>query len=114
MGCVKACICSRATKEANLAGRLSERNRHMRAARFRQWLEAKDPGHVAVKRAARVTLAACLAFYFSLYVLDDTQMATFASFGCIAFGARPRSPEQPVSRRRDRDPLPQASRAHAW
>src|SRR5688572_22033871 len=59
----------------------------MRAAGLREWLKAKDPGFVAIKRAARVTLAACVAFYFSLYVLDDTQMATFASFGCIALGA---------------------------
>jgi uncharacterized membrane protein YccC len=59
----------------------------MRAARLRRWLEAKDPGRVVLKRAVRVTLATCLAFYFSLYVLDDAQMATFASFGCIAFGA---------------------------
>jgi Fusaric acid resistance protein-like len=59
----------------------------MRAAGLREWLKAKDPGFAAIKRAARVTLAACVAFYFSLYVLDDTQMATFASFGCIALGA---------------------------
>jgi Fusaric acid resistance protein-like len=59
----------------------------MRAAGLREWLKAKDPGFVAIKRAARVTLAACVAFYFSLYVLDDTQMATYASFGCIALGA---------------------------
>jgi uncharacterized membrane protein YccC len=59
----------------------------MRAARFRQWLQAKDPGFAAIKRAARVTLAACVGFYFSLYVLDDTQMATFAAFGCISLGA---------------------------
>jgi hypothetical protein len=59
----------------------------MRAAGLGEWLKAKDPGFVAIKRAARVTLVACAAFYFSLYVLDDTQMATFASFGCIALGA---------------------------
>ena len=59
----------------------------MRAAGLREWLEAKDPSFVAIKRAARVTLAACAAFYFSLYVLDNTQMATYASFGCIALGA---------------------------
>ena len=59
----------------------------MRVARLRQWLEAKDPGFLAARRAVRVTLAACVAFYFSLYVLNDTQMATFASFGCIALGA---------------------------
>jgi hypothetical protein len=59
----------------------------MRAARLRHWLDAKDPGLVAVKRALRVTLVACAAFYFSLYLLHDSQMASFASFGCIAFGA---------------------------
>ena len=59
----------------------------MRVAGLREWLKAKDPGFVAIKRAARVTLAACAAFYFSLYVLNDTQMATFAAFGCIALGA---------------------------
>jgi MFS family permease len=59
----------------------------MRAAGLREWLKAKDPSFVAIKRAVRVTLAACAAFYFSLYVLDNTQMATFASFGCIALGA---------------------------
>jgi uncharacterized membrane protein YccC len=59
----------------------------MRAAGFREWLHAKDPGFVAIKRAARVTLPACVAFYFSLYVLNNTQMATFAAFGCISLGA---------------------------
>ncbi len=59
----------------------------MRVARLREWLQAKDPGFIAIKRAVRVTLAACVAFYFSLYVLNDTQMATFAAFGCISLGA---------------------------
>ena len=59
----------------------------MRAAGLREWLQAKDPGFIAIKRAARVTLAGCVAFYFSLYVLNDTQMATFAAFGCISLGA---------------------------
>ena len=59
----------------------------MRAAGLREWLQAKDPGFIAIKRAARVTLAACVPFYFSLYVLNDTQMATFAAFGCISLGA---------------------------
>ena len=59
----------------------------MRAAGFREWLQAKDPGLVAVKRAARVSLATCIGFYFSLYVARDTQMALYASFGCIALGA---------------------------
>src|SRR4051812_35553372 len=59
----------------------------MPAGGVRKWLQAKDPGLVAVKRSARVSLATCIGFYFSRYVLDDTQMATFASFGCIALGA---------------------------
>ena len=59
----------------------------MRTAGLGEWLKAKDPGLVAVKRSARVSLATCIGFYFSRYVLDDTQMATFAAFGCIALGA---------------------------
>ena len=59
----------------------------MPAAGLLEWLKSKDPGLVAIKRAARVTLAACVTFYFSLYVLKDAQMATFAVFGCIALGA---------------------------
>ncbi len=59
----------------------------MPAGGVREWLEAKDPGFVAVKRAARVSVATFLGFYFSLYVVGQTQMAFFASFGCIALGA---------------------------
>lgn len=59
----------------------------MRAAGLREWLKAKDPGLVAVKRAARVSLATCIGFYFSRYVVGETQMAFYASFGCIALGA---------------------------
>jgi uncharacterized membrane protein YccC len=59
----------------------------MRAAGLREWLKTKDPGLVAVKRAARVSVATCIGFYFSLYVVDQSQMAFYASFGCIALGA---------------------------
>ena len=72
----------------------------MHAGGLREWLEAKDPGLVAVKRAVRVTLAACVAFYFSLYVLDDTQMATFAAFGCISLGALSEVTGEPWERTR--------------
>jgi Fusaric acid resistance protein-like len=58
-----------------------------RAGGLREWLKAKDPGLVAIKRAGRISVATCLGFYFSLYVVDDTQMAFYASFGCIALGA---------------------------
>jgi len=76
----------------------------MRAAGLGEWLKAKDPGFVAIKRAARVTLVACAAFYFSLYVLDDTQMATFASFGCIALGALSEVAGEPGSARKPTAP----------
>ena len=59
----------------------------MRAAGFREWLKAKDPGLVAAKRAARVSVATCIGFYFSLYVVGQSQMAFYAGFGCIALGA---------------------------
>ena len=45
------------------------------AGGFRDWLKAKDPGLVAIKRAARVSVATCIGFYFSLYVVHDSQMA---------------------------------------
>jgi uncharacterized membrane protein YccC len=59
----------------------------MRAAGVRTWLEAKDPGLLAVKRSVRVSLVTVLGFYFSLYVVGEDQMAFYASFGCIALGA---------------------------
>ncbi|HET6759916.1 MAG TPA: FUSC family protein [Propionibacteriaceae bacterium] len=52
-----------------------------------EWFKAKDPGLVAVKRAGRVSVATCIGFYFSLYVVGETQMAFYASFGCIDLGA---------------------------
>jgi uncharacterized membrane protein YccC len=58
-----------------------------RTGGLRDWLKTKDPGLVAIKRAVRVALATCIGFYFSLYVLHDSQMAMYASFGCIALGA---------------------------
>jgi uncharacterized membrane protein YccC len=59
----------------------------MPAGGLPEWLKAKDPGFVAVKRAARVGVATCIGFYFTRYVVDDSQMALYASFGCIALGA---------------------------
>ena len=53
----------------------------------RQTRRARDP-------------AACVAFYFSLYVLDDTQMATFAAFGCISLGALSEVTGEPWERTR--------------
>ena len=59
----------------------------MRAAGLRTWLEAKDPGLLAVKRAVRVSLARSSVSTSASMWSATTQMATFASFGCIALGA---------------------------
>ncbi|GAA1832683.1 FUSC family protein [Pseudonocardia ailaonensis] len=50
------------------------------------WLRAHDPGLVAVRRAARVTIVACLGFYLCRYVLDNVDMAPYALFGAVALG----------------------------
>ena len=50
------------------------------------WLRRKDPGLCVVRRGARVTVAACLGFYVSRYVLNDATMATYALFGAVALG----------------------------
>jgi uncharacterized membrane protein YccC len=70
------------------------------AGGFRDWLKAKDPGLVAIKRAARVSVATCIGFYFSLYVVHDSQMAMYASFGCIALGALSEVTGEPWERTR--------------
>ena len=51
------------------------------------WLTRLDPGHVALERAARVTIAACLAFYPLRYGLDDPISALYAVFTVISLGA---------------------------
>lgn len=50
------------------------------------WLRRHDPGLVAVRRAARVTIVACLGFHLSRYALDNAVMATYALFGAVALG----------------------------
>ena len=44
----------------------------------RAWLMRHDPGLATVRRAARVTLVACAAFYLCRYVLDSVTMAPYA------------------------------------
>ena len=46
-----------------------------------------DPGHAALRRAARVTVATCLAFYPLSYGLRDQTTALYALFTAIALGA---------------------------
>jgi MFS family permease len=63
-----------------------------------EWFKAKDPGLVAVKRAVRLSVATCIGFYFSLYAVGETQMALYASFGCIALGAMSEVTGEPAQR----------------
>jgi uncharacterized membrane protein YccC len=52
----------------------------------RPWLRRRDPRLAAVRRAARVTVAACLGFYACQYVVGAPAMALYALFGTIALG----------------------------
>ena len=64
------------------------------------WLRARDPGLLAVRRAARVTLVACLGFYLCRYVLGNAGMAPYALFGAVALGALSQIPGNPAQRAR--------------
>jgi Fusaric acid resistance protein-like len=46
-----------------------------------------EAGRAAVRRAVRVTVAACLAFYPLQYILGDSTTAVYALFTAIALGA---------------------------
>src|SRR5690348_16547716 len=52
----------------------------------RPWLRRRDPGLAGVRRAARVTVAACVGFYACRYGLGEPVMALYALFGTIALG----------------------------
>ena len=62
------------------------------------WLRRKDPQFRALRRASRVALVACLAFYFCRYVLGNATMAPYALFGAIALGALSQIPGSPRQR----------------
>ena len=62
------------------------------------WLRRRDPGLVTVRRAARVTLVACLGFYVCRYGLDSPAMAPYALFGAIALGVLSQIPGSPRQR----------------
>ena len=51
------------------------------------WVSAHDPGWAALRRAARITLAACVGFFACRYGVDAPVAATYAVFGAIALGA---------------------------
>ena len=65
----------------------------------RAWLMRHDPGLAIVRRAARVTLVACVAFYLCRYVLDNVTMAPYALFGVVAMGALSQIPGSPAAAR---------------
>ncbi|MFF5297505.1 FUSC family protein [Paractinoplanes globisporus] len=64
------------------------------------WLRRHDPNLMAVRRAARVMLVACLGFYFCRYVIDAPAMAPYALFGAVALGALSQIPGTPMQRAR--------------
>ncbi|MGA8517929.1 MAG: hypothetical protein WB735_07270, partial [Pseudonocardiaceae bacterium] len=64
------------------------------------WLLRRDPGLVAVRRAARVTIVACVGFYVCRYVLHNPDMAAYALFGAVALGALSQIPGRPAQRAR--------------
>ena len=66
----------------------------------RTWLLRHDPGLAVVRRAARVTLVACVAFYLCRYALDNVTMAPYALFGVVAMGALSQIPGRPAERSR--------------
>jgi len=65
-----------------------------------EWLRRHDPGLVAVRRAARVTIVACLGFYLCRYGLDNADMAPYALFGAVALGVLSQIPGGPARRAR--------------
>lgn len=52
----------------------------------RGWLTGHDPGLVALRKALRVTVAACVGFFVCEYLVGLSTLATYAVFGTIAFG----------------------------
>ena len=56
------------------------------AARALAWLRRRDPSLAAVRRAGRVTVASCVAFYTCRYLIDDPITALYALFAAVALG----------------------------
>ena len=64
------------------------------------WVVRHGPGLVVVRRAARVTLVACLGFWVCRYGLKNADMAPYALFGAVALGALSQIPGSPAQRAR--------------
>ena len=66
----------------------------------RGWLTGHDPGFVALRKALRVTVAACIGFFVCEYLLGLSTLATYAVFGVISFGVLSDVSGPPVQRTR--------------
>ena len=64
------------------------------------WLRRRDPSLAAVRRAGRVTVAACVAFYTCRYLIDDPTTALYALFAAIALGGLSEVTGRPAERTR--------------
>jgi uncharacterized membrane protein YccC len=47
----------------------------------------RDPHHIVLHRAVRVTLACCVGFYTCRFLIGDAQMGTYACFAAMSLGA---------------------------
>ncbi|GAA1322970.1 FUSC family protein [Pseudonocardia xinjiangensis] len=56
-------------------------------SRLSSFLGRRDPGHLVIHRAVRVTAAASLGFFLCRYGLGDPNTAVYALFGTVALGA---------------------------
>jgi hypothetical protein len=59
---------------------------HEQLVGFRAWFLRRDPDLLAVRRAVRVTVVACLGFYVCYYLVDRPVVATYALFAAVAMG----------------------------
>jgi hypothetical protein len=70
------------------------------AARALAWLRRRDPSLAAVRRAGRVTVASCVAFYTCRYLIDDPITAVYALFAAVALGGLSEVTGRPAERTR--------------
>lgn len=70
------------------------------AARALAWLRRRDPSLAAVRRAGRVTVASCVAFYTCRYLIDDPITALYALFAAVALGGLSEVTGRPAERTR--------------
>ena len=47
----------------------------------------RDPRHIVLHRAVRVTLACCVGFYTCRFLIGDAQMGVYACFAAMSLGA---------------------------